>query len=106
VAWGAPALALYFCCRYLTEGLHWTVPTMVFGLGGLLLLVPLGFVLLHGAALGPVRVPEMGAAGLGIATAAVLWLQLLGFLLYLRRSARFADLGLFSRFDWPRVAPI
>src|SRR5690606_6882131 len=43
IAWGAPAMALYFCCRYLSEGLHWTLPTMVFGLAGLLLLGPAGY---------------------------------------------------------------
>jgi len=40
--------------------------------------------------------PELGAAGLGYATALVLWLQALGFLVYLRRSARFDDLELFA----------
>lgn len=102
IAWGAPALALYFCCRYLSEGLHWTVPTMVFGLSGLVLLVPLGYVLMFGA----LGLPELGAEGLGLATAIVLWLQLGGFVLYLGGSRRFADLGLFSALEPPRWAPI
>ena len=97
IAFGAPALALYFCFRYLSEGLAWTQPTMFFGIGGLLLLIPLGYLLMFGAG----GLPEMGAAGLGVATAIVLWLQAAGFLAYLRWSPRFPDLELFSRFDRP-----
>lgn len=102
IAWGAPAMALYFCCRYLSEGLHWTLPTMVFGLAGLLLLAPLGALLLFGAG----ALPGLGAAGLGLATAAVLWLQLGAFLLYLTRSPRYAGLGLFAQLEPPRRAAI
>ena len=97
IAFGAPALALYFSFRYLSEGLAWTPPTMVFGIAGLALLAPLGYALMFG--FGPV--PELGAAGLGIATALVLWLQAAGFLVYLWRSPRFADLDLFERWDAP-----
>jgi MATE family multidrug resistance protein len=102
IAWGAPALALYFCFRYLSEGLAWTPPSMVGGIAGLLVLAPLGYALMFGA--GPM--PELGAAGLGYATAIVLWLQAGGFLLYLRRDRRFADLHLFARFErphWPTI---
>jgi MATE family multidrug resistance protein len=102
IAWGAPALALYFCFRYLSEGLAWTPPSMVAGIAGLLVLAPLGYALMFGA--GPM--PELGAAGLGYATAFVLWLQAAGFLLYLRRDRRFADLQLFARFErphWPTI---
>ena len=31
VRWGGPALTLYFCLRYLSEGMHWTLPTMLLG---------------------------------------------------------------------------
>ena len=97
IAWGAPALSLYFCCRYLSEGVGWTLPTMLVGIGGLFLLLPLGTLLLYGG----YGIPALGAAGLGYATAAVLWLQLFSYLLVLRHGRRFADLGLFERFDWP-----
>lgn len=97
IRWGVPALTLYFCMRYLSDGLHWTLPTMVFGFGGLLLLIPLGFLLTFGGW----GVPEMGAGGLGWASAIVLWAQAIAFFLYLWGSRRFADLGLFERFDPP-----
>ena len=102
IAFGAPALSLFFCFRNLSEGIAWTPPSMVFGVAGLLLLIPLGSVLMFGV--GPV--PELGAQGLGFATAIVLWLQAAGFLAYLRLSARFADLELFTQVERPRWRPI
>ncbi len=107
IRWGVPALTLYYCMRYLSDGLHWTLPTMVLGFGGLLLLIPLGYVLTFGNAAVPgIVIPEMGAAGLGFASAIMLWAQAIAFFVYLRRSRRFADLGLFARFDrpqWPAI---
>jgi len=102
ISFGAPALTLYMACRNLSEGIAWTRPTMVFGVAGLVLLVPLGYGLMFG--FGPV--PELGAAGLGLATTLVIWLQLAGFLLYLRHSRHFRDLDLFARFDRPNAAKI
>ncbi|MBE2292439.1 MAG: MATE family efflux transporter [Xanthomonadales bacterium] len=102
VRWGAPALVLGFCMRYVSEGTHWTWPTMAFGFGGLLALAPLGYALTFG--FGPL--PEMGAAGLGTASAIAMWLQTLGFAAYLWKSRRFAPLGLFAHLEWPRWAPI
>ena len=98
IGWGAPALALYFCLRYLSEGIAWTRPAMVFGLAGLVVLVPLGWTLMFHAGL--------GAAGLGYAVATTLWCQAAALAVYLWRSPRFADLGLFARFDPPRWKPI
>ena len=34
IRWGAPALTLYLAMRYLSDGLHWSLPTMLFGFGG------------------------------------------------------------------------
>ena len=102
IRWGVPALTVYLCLRYLCDGLHWSLPTMLFGLGGLLVLVPMGWAL----AFGHFGLPELGAAGLGYASAMMMWAQMLGFLLYLWRARRFADLGLFARLDAPRWPPI
>ncbi|WP_058833497.1 MATE family efflux transporter [Luteimonas abyssi] len=100
IRWGVPALTAYYCMRYLSDGLHWTLPTMLFGFGGLLLLVPMGVVLTFGL----FGAPELGAGGLGYASAAMMWLQAIGFAVYLARARRFADLGLFARFERPRWA--
>jgi len=98
VRWGSPALTLFFCMRYLCEGLHWMRPTMLFSFGGLLVLAPLGYVLTNGK----LGFPELGAQGLGIASAIMMWLQALLFALYLWQSDRLAHLQLFARFDPPR----
>ena len=102
IRWGVPALTLYLCMRYLSDGLHWTLPTMLLGFGGLLVLVPLGYVLTFGL----YGLPEMGAGGLGIASAIMMWAQAAAFALYLWRSRRFADLRLFAHFERPRWPPI
>jgi len=102
IRWGVPALTFYLCMRYLCDGLHWTLPTMLFGFGGLVLLVPLGFALTYGVA----GMPGRGAGGLGLASALMMWVQALGFLLYLYRARRFADLQLFACWEGPRREPI
>ncbi|MEP6632760.1 MAG: MATE family efflux transporter [Luteimonas sp.] len=102
IRWGVPALALYYCMRYLSDGLHWTLPAMVFGFGALLVLVPLGYALTFGEW----GMPELGAGGLGTASAIVLWLQMIAFAVYLWRARRFAELRLFAHFDPPRWQPI
>ncbi len=102
VRWGGPALTLYFCMRYLTEGMHWTLPTMLLGFGGLLVLAPLGYVLANGK----LGFPELGAEGLGMASAIMMWLQALCFAGYLWKTKRFAHLQLFSHFEGPKLRPI
>ena len=102
IRWGIPAFTLYLCMRYLSDGLHWTLPTMLLGFGGLLVLIPLGYALTYGFG----GLPSLGAGGLGIASAIMMWAQAIAFALYLRRARRFADLGLFARFDRPQWPPI
>ena len=102
IRWGVPALALFLCMRYLCDGLHHTVPTMILGFGGLLLLVPVGYALTFGLG----GLPELGAGGLGLASALVMWVQALGMAGYLARTRRFRDLHLLDRYDPPRWPPI
>ncbi|RMH93752.1 MATE family efflux transporter [Lysobacter pythonis] len=102
IRWGVPALTLYLAMRYLCDGLHWSLPTMLFGLGGLLVLAPMGYVL----AFGRLGFPEMGAGGLGIASALMMWAQALGFALYLATSGRMAGLRLFGHLEGPSPAAL
>lgn len=101
LAAGAPALALYFCFRYSSEGLGLSRPTMVAGLAGLITLVPLGYFLMFGG----FGWTGAGAAGLGAATAIVLWLQASGFALWLARARAYRDLQLWRGWERPRWAP-
>lgn len=97
VRWGVPGMCLYFCMRYLSEGMHWTTPTMFLSMLGVVILAPIGYVLTFGL----FGFPSMGAKGLGVASAISMWAQAIGFIIILNRSTRFADLKLFERFDAP-----
>lgn len=76
----APALSVYFATRGLSEGLGVTWPTMAFGLAGLILLAPLGYVLMYGA----FGIPGQGARGSGLANALVWWAMAAGYLAFVR----------------------
>lgn len=102
ISWGAPALTCYFALRGLSEGLSLTRPSMYFSLGGLLLLLPLGYVLMFGR----LGIPPQGAHGCGVATAIVLWLEMLAFGIYVTRHPNYRGLGLFDHFEWPRLRRI
>ncbi|MGH7066375.1 MAG: MATE family efflux transporter, partial [Acetobacteraceae bacterium] len=80
ISFGAPALGLYFAARGLSEGLGVTWPTMVFGLAGLALLTPLGYVLMYGA----FGLTGLGARGSGLANALVCWAEAAGYLAFVR----------------------
>ena len=97
LSWGAPGLCGYFALRGLCEGSSWTRPTMLFGMFGLAVLVPLDWIMIYGK----FGFPALGARGSGIANALALWLQLLAFLTYLKFSRRFRDLQLFARLEPP-----
>lgn len=97
LSWGAPAVCFYFALRGLSEGLSWTKPTMLFGLLGLLALIPLGYVMIYGR----LGLPALGARGSGLANAIVLWLQVLAFGAYVRLAPRYRDLHLLARFERP-----
>lgn len=100
LAFGAPALALFFCFRYASEGLGLSRPTMIVGVLGLLALIPLGYVLMFGFG----GWAGAGAVGLGAATALVLWAQAAGMAWWLNQGERYRDLQLFRgwvRPQWP-----
>ncbi|MDE2306803.1 MAG: MATE family efflux transporter [Xanthomonadaceae bacterium] len=102
ISWGAPALTSYFALRGLSEGLSLTRPSMYFSLGGLVLLVPLGYVLMFGK----LGIPPQGAHGCGVATAIVLWLEMLAFGTYVILRRHYRGLGLFDHFEWPDLRRI
>jgi MATE family multidrug resistance protein len=98
ISWAGPALTSYFALRGLSEGLSMTRPSMYFSFGGLLVLAPLGYVLMYGK----LGLPALGSLGSGIATAAVLWLEMLGFGWFVARHPAYRDLGLREGLAWPR----
>lgn len=102
IGWGAPALACYCALRGFCEGQGDTWPALLLGLFGMCLLLPLSAWLIFGG----YGMPSLGAYGCGLATALVLWAQLLAMLLYLRLRPRHRWLR--GQWPWglPRLAPI
>lgn len=102
ISFGAPALALFFALRGLSEGFGLTRPTMYFSLLGLALLGPIGYVLMYGR----LGFPALGAFGSGIATALVFSIEALAFLLYVATRSHYRKLQLFAHFERPNPAAI
>ncbi len=102
LSWGAPAICLLLMLRFFSEGSGYTRPTMYMGLMGVMLNIPLNYVLMFGK----LGLPELGAQGCGYATSIVIWMQLAMMFFYIRWHGHFKDFELFKRWDWPQRAPI
>jgi MATE family multidrug resistance protein len=102
LAWGAPAMCLVFLLRFFSEGTGHTRPTMYIGLMGIMLNIPLNWILMFGK----LGMPALGARGCGFATSIVIWLQLLMLVLYIRGHHHFRDFRVFARWDWPERSNI
>ncbi|MHA6493383.1 MATE family efflux transporter [Pseudomonas borbori] len=102
VACGFPAVALYHVLRCFSDGLGHTRPSMVLGLLGLLLNIPLNYIFIYGK----LGLPAMGGVGCGWATAVVMVLMLLGMLWWVRWAPFYQPSQLFSRFELPQWAVI
>lgn len=100
-AWGIPALLLLTALRGLTDGLGHTRVIMAFSLLSTLLNLPLNYWFIYGADLGLVTIPALGGIGCGWATSLANWAAAVALLIYLNRSAAYAQLHLLR--DW--VAP-
>lgn len=97
MAWGAPAMCMVFLLRFFSEGTGHTRPTMYIGLMGIVLNIPLNWVLMFGK----LGLPALGARGCGYATAIVIWLQMLMLVAYIRGHYHFRGFHVFARWDWP-----
>lgn len=102
IASGLPAVALYYVLRCLSDGLGRTVPSMVIGLCGLALNIPINYIFIYGH----FGVPAMGGVGCGWATAIVMWAMMLGMAGWVHWAPAYRKIQLFSRFDWPQWAVI
>ena len=98
VAFGFPAAALYQVLRYYSDALSHTLPSMIIGLLGLLLNVPLNYVLIHGK----LGLPALGGVGCGWATGLVMIAMLLAMLTWVNRSPVYRFSALFAHFERPR----
>ncbi|SDT40312.1 multidrug resistance protein, MATE family [Pseudomonas asplenii] len=95
---GLPTVALYHVLRCCSDGMGRTRPSMVLGLCGLALNIPLNYVFIYGH----LGVPALGGPGCGWATAIVMWVMLLGMAGWVRWAKVYQPSQVFSRFDWPQ----
>ncbi|PKG75280.1 MATE family efflux transporter [Shewanella sp. GutCb] len=97
--WGVPAFVLYQVLRGCSEGISYTLPTMVIGFVGLAVNIPANYIFIYGH----FGMPAMGGAGCGIATALVFWAMLIAMIIYMQFHAKFKELAPFKSFHRPNV---
>lgn len=102
MSWGAPGLCLVFLMRFFSEGTGHTRPTMLYGVTGALLNIPLNYVLMFGK----LGLPAMGTVGVGYATSIVIWLQFLMLFFYIRSHRHYEPFELMSHIESPNWAEI
>jgi MATE family multidrug resistance protein len=98
MSWGAPGLCLVFLLRFFSEGTGHTRPTMLYGVVGALLNIPLNYIFMFGK----LGLPAMGTVGCGYATSIVIWLQFLMLFFYIRSHRHYEPFALMSHLEKPR----
>ncbi len=93
LACGLPPALAFLCLRAFSEGMGHTRPIMLINILALLINIPLNYAFIFGK----FGAPAMGGAGCGVATALVLWLQLIVCLRIVGREPRLKEIKLFSR---------
>ncbi|CAI8152319.1 MAG: Multidrug resistance protein NorM [Pseudidiomarina mangrovi] len=97
ISFGIPALVLYMVLRNFCEGLSHTMPSLVIGVIGLLVNIPVNYIFIHGL----YGMPELGGAGCGLASAIVYWVAALSLLGYVIWGKRFKKMAVFSHYYAP-----
>ena len=97
LAFALPASLLFTAWRGFNTAVSRPKAVMALQVAGFALKVPLSWLLIHGFALGPLAVPAQGVVGCGVATVIVMWSQLAGAWLMLRRDPFYARFGLQRR---------
>ena len=97
MSWGAPGLCLVFLLRFFSEGTGHTRPTMLYGVTGALLNIPLNYVLMFGK----LGLPAMGTVGVGYATSIVIWVQFFLLFFYIRSHRHYEPFELMSHLEKP-----
>ncbi|ATA22005.1 MATE family multidrug resistance protein [Gibbsiella quercinecans] len=90
IMWGAPGFLFFQVLRNQCEGLSKTKPGMIIGFIGLLINIPINYVLIFGK----FGFPELGGIGCGVATGSVYWLMFLMMRWYVKRAPSQRDIKL------------
>ncbi|MFK8011067.1 MAG: MATE family efflux transporter [Marinicellaceae bacterium] len=95
ISWGILSFPLFLVFRYVADGLSFTRMTMYISFLGLLINIPLNYVLMFGK----FGFPALGVAGCGYASAIVITIQATVFGLVLAKHKWFKHLEIFSHFE-------
>jgi len=98
IAFGFPGVALYYVLRCYSDALGRTRPSMVIGLSGLLLNIPLNYVLIYGH----FGLPALGGVGCGWASGIVMWFMALSMAAWTRWAPAYAMSRVLVRVDKPQ----
>ena len=98
LCFGFPAIISYLALRGLSEGMRATRPIMLVNLAALMINIPLNYAFIYGKW----GAPEMGAAGCGVATALVMWIQLLGVIVVVQKLPQLSVIAVFKNWQRPR----
>ncbi|WP_347905106.1 MATE family efflux transporter [Pseudomonas purpurea] len=102
IAFGFPGIAFYYVFRCYSDGMGRTRPSMVIGLCGLLLNIPLNYALIYGH----FGLPALGGVGCGWASGIVMWFMALSMAGWTRWAPFYARTRVLVRFDRPQWAVI
>lgn len=102
LCFGLPAIVSYLALRSLSEGMRATRPVMLVNLAGLLVNIPLNYAFIYGEW----GAAEMGAAGCGVASALVMWIQLLAVLILVSKLPQLKVVGALKQWQPPRWSVI
>lgn len=86
--WGAPGYLCFQVARNQCEGLAKTKPGMVMGFIGLLVNIPVNYILIYGH----FGMPELGGVGCGVATASVYWVMFISMLYFIKHAGSMRDI--------------
>ncbi|MGE8100390.1 MATE family efflux transporter [Pseudomonas fluorescens] len=102
IAFGFPGIAFYYVLRCYSDAMGRTRPSMVIGLSGLLLNIPVNYALIYGH----FGLPALGGVGCGWASGIVMWFMALSMAGWTRWAPFYAPTRVLVRFDRPQWAVI
>ncbi len=102
VAFALPAITLMQSLRSFSEGLGITKPMVYFGLLGVMINIPINYILIYGK----FGLPAMGGVGCGWATTISAWVATLGMAGYIFWRPTYRHYGFFERLYWPQFKTI
>lgn len=97
IAWGLPAIGMFYVLRFTSEAVSHTRPLLLVAVVGLAVNAFADWVLMYGK----FGFPALGAIGTGYASAIVQWAMFGVLLWYMHGAPRFRAFEIFTRFEWP-----